>query len=653
MCGIAGFYSPFGLRTESATSIAGAMATAISHRGPDGEGVWVDGEHGIALGHRRLAVLDLSIAGHQPMTSMSGRFVVAFNGEIYNHNDIRKTFPHYAWRGHSDTETLLASIEQFGLAATLGNAVGMFAIALWDRHLRELTLVRDRMGEKPLYYGWQGSTFLFGSELKAFRSHPDFHPVVDRDVLPLYLQHMVVPAPHSIFRGIRKLYPGTFVTVSAKIPIGTLPEPIAYWSMEDVAVAGHTNQFEGNDSAALSELEIRLVDSVNLQRAADVPLGAFLSGGIDSSLVVATMQAQSSRPVKTFTIGFQEPRYNEAGYAHAVARHLNTDHHELYVTHQDSMAVIPRLAYVYDEPFADSSQIPSILVSTLAKQHVTVALSGDGGDELFGGYDRYSSAARLWRNISRIPLAGRKILGATIEICSPRLVGALCDEAKSRRGREAGRSTEERLRALAEALHCSTLDQFYARFTSQWGESIISESEGKRCRPSFLLPVDSPQSIAVEEKMMFADAVNYLPNDILVKLDRAAMAVSLESRIPLLDHRLVEFAWSLPLHFKIRNGEGKWLLRQLLYKYVPKKMVDRPKMGFGVPIDCWLRGPLKEWADDLMSEERLNRDGFFKAAPIRRRWRQHLSGQANWRDSLWAVLMFQSWLDKERQYHPI
>jgi asparagine synthase (glutamine-hydrolysing) len=644
MCGLAGFFSPTGLGAEDAAAVVGVMASAIAHRGPDDSGVWVDGEAGIALGHRRLSVLDLSPAGHQPMKSASGRFVVVFNGEIYNHLRLRAELGQHLWRGHSDTETLLAGVEHWGLAITLQKTVGMFAIALWDRERRALTLARDRMGEKPLYFGWQGNSFLFGSELKAFRVHREFRAEVERDVLFLYLRHLAVPAPYSIYRGICKLVPGATVTVSSRTPPGALPEPVPYWSLRQAVVAAKARPFTGGDAQAVAELEARLADAVTLQRVADVPLGAFLSGGIDSSAVVATMQAQSSRPVKTFAIGFHESGYNEAHHAKDVARHLGTDHTELYVTSAEAMAIVPRLPSLYDEPFADCSQIPTFLVAQLARQHVTVSLSGDGGDELFGGYGRYLSASRFWRKMQLLPESARRAAARALRFALSCLPEYSLDRVRLIPARRLRQSLRERVFLLTEALECKHPDAFYRLMISQWREPIEVLSDGRE-PVSLLTSKESwPRIASFEERMMYADTSSYLLDDILVKIDRAAMAVSLESRIPLLDHRLVEFSWSLPLSMKIRDGQGKWLLRELLYKYVPRELVTRPKMGFAVPVDHWLRGPLREWAETLLSEDGLKRGGFFNPKPIRLRWEQHVSGQCNWRDSLWAILMFQAWL---------
>jgi len=641
MCGFSGFIDalPFLPSTEW-PAILGHMGEAIVHRGPDDGGVWLDANAGIGLSHRRLSILDLSPAGRQPMVSASGRHVIAFNGEIYNHLDLRRQLGDHVWRGHSDTETLLAGFEIWGIEKTLQHAVGMFAFALWGRDTRTLTLARDRLGEKPLYYGWQSGVFLFGSELKALKQHPAFKGEVDREALVLYLRYCCIPAPRSIYQGIHKLAPGTLLQVHVSGP--QLPEAVPFWSLKDVVEHGQRNLFEGSDTEAVAELEAKLLDAVSLQQIADVPLGAFLSGGIDSSTIVAMMQAKSTRPVRTFTIGFQEAGYNEAEQAKAIARHLGTDHTELYVTPAQAQAVIPRLATLYDEPFADSSQIPTYLVSQMAREHVTVSLSGDAGDELFGGYNRYAWATKILQH----PRFLRRLLAHGLTALSPSVLNRLCRTLapvlpKSTRFALPG----DKAHKLASILGMESGAAIYRGLVSTWpapADVVLGSEE-----PATLL--DDPAAwatvAAFEHRMMYLDAMSYLPDDILVKVDRAAMGVSLETRVPFLDHRVVEFAWQLPLSIKIRDGQGKWILRQVLYKHVPKKLIERPKTGFGVPIDSWLRGPLREWAEALLDESRLRREGFFNPAPIRQKWTEHLSGQRNWQYHLWGILMFQSWLE--------
>ena len=644
MCGIAGF---LGVAPQlDFPAVAMRMADTLRHRGPDDGGVWADAEAGIALAHRRLAILDLSPAGHQPMRSVSGRYVLVFNGEIYNHLELRDSLRDQVadWRGHSDTETLLAAIDAWGHAQALRRCVGMFALALWDRVGRTLTLARDRLGEKPLYYGWQGEVFLFGSELKALRAWPGFSAPVDRDALALYLRHGYIPAPRSIYSGIRKLPAGTCLSV----PLGVTPElaePVVYWSLRETATAGRFDPFVGTAVEAVDELERLLRGTIRGQMQADVPLGAFLSGGIDSSTVVALMQMESSRPVQTFTIGFHETGYDEAVYAKDVAAHLGTQHTTLYVTPRETLEVIPRLATLYDEPFADSTQIPNFLLAQLARRHVTVSLSGDGGDELFAGYGRYFVARALWNRFGGLPLSLRMSL-ARVARCVPvpvwetllRTVAPLLP-MKLRDHR-----TEERIEHLAKLLSSRDFMALYLHLLSHWDQPeqiVIGGTVPAAAYPENLVA-------GYEDRMMFLDQSGYLPDDILTKVDRAAMGVSLETRVPMLDHRLVEFSWRLPLDMKIRDGHGKWLLRQVLYRHVPKQLIDRPKMGFSVPIDIWLRGPLRDWAEALLDPARLGREGYFEPMPIRRKWEEHLTGRRNWSYYLWDVLMFQAWLGAQR-----
>ena len=635
------------------------MTNSISHRGPDSSGEWIDVSAHVALGHRRLAIVDLSPAGSQPMQSASGRYVIAFNGEIYNHSDLRGELekgggPHPCplpagegvqpgWRGQSETETLLAGIEAWGLEATLKKSIGMFAIALWDRQTRTLTLARDRMGEKPLYYGWQGSgnerVFLFGSELKALKVHPAFAADIDRGALCLLLRHNYIPAPYSIYQGIAKLEPGCLLSVSLAQPE---PRIWKYWDTVAVARAGVAQPFVGTPEQAVDALEVLLKDAVRQQMMADVPLGAFLSGGIDSSTVVALMQAQSSRPVKTFTIGFNGDGYNEAVHAKAVARHLGTEHTELYVSPQQAMEVIPRLPGLYCEPFADSSQIPTFLVSQLAKQHVTVSLSGDAGDELFCGYNRYQITEKLWHKLALVPAPLRALVAKGITTLSPTAWDSLADIIPGARRYAA---LGDKLHKGAGVLASATVDELYLGMVSHLrnpADWVIGGQEPPTClmglRPDL-------EGLGAVERMMALDTVSYLPDDILVKVDRAGMGVSLESRVPFLDHRLVEFAWSLPLAYKLRDGQTKWPLRQVLYRHVPRELIDRPKMGFGVPLHDWLRGPLRNWAEELLDEARLAREGYFHPEPIRKIWAEHLSGRRNWMAQLWNVLMFQAWLE--------
>ena len=632
----------------------GSMANTIRHRGPDDGGVWVDENAGVALGHRRLSILDLSPAGHQPMMSDGGRYVIVFNGEIYNHPELRReldTTPsslllsqhrdgHTPWKGHSDTETLLACFVSWGIEKTLVRAVGMFAIALWDRETQTLTLARDRMGEKPLYYGWQGDTFLFGSELKSLKAHPAFQADIDRGALTLLLRHNYIPAPYSIYEGISKLPAGTFLQVSLERRDA---EPEVYWSLAGVAERGMANHFSGSDVDALDAFERYLGGAVRGQMVADVPLGALLSGGIDSSAIVALMQANSSRPVRTFTIGFDEREYDEATHARAVARHLGTDHTELRLSGDDALALVPQMPAMYDEPFADASQLPTHLVMKLARQHVTVALSGDAGDELFGGYNRYVHVPKVWQRMGWMPETLRRALGAGLTALPSgkinRLAGPLARRVGIAQPGDKAHKLGHRLREMR------SMDDLYVSLVSEWPQAEEMVVGGHM--PRNLLDERSrwPRLADPVARMMALDGLTYLPDDILVKVDRAAMAVSLETRTPFLDRDLVEFTWSLPMHMKIRDGQGKWLLRRLLDRYVPRELVERPKMGFGIPLDAWLRGPLRDWAESLLAEDRLRREGYLVPEPIRAAWKAHLAGQASYGYRLWSVLMFQAWLE--------
>ena len=639
MCGIAGLWQ-HRPDAECGRDILERMSGALRNRGPDDAGIFYDPGAGAGLAFRRLSIIDLSPQGHQPMFSRSGRYAIVFNGEIYNFQELRAQLAGAQWRGHSDTEVMLEAIERWGLRQAVQRFVGMFAIALWDSQQRKLHLVRDRLGIKPLYYGHVDGDLVFASELKAIAQHPGFSFAIDREALALYMRYSCVPSPHCIFRGLHKLPPGSILTVSAPADIGTLE---TYWSAWEVAAQGTQVRFAGDEQEALAELDCLLKKAIGLRMIADVPLGAFLSGGIDSSAVVALMQAQSSRPVKTFTIGFHEDEYNEAEYAKGVARHLGTDHTELYLTPQQALEVVPLLPAMFDEPFADPSQIPTYLVSKLARQSVTVSLSGDGGDELFGGYNRYLRVRRIWDSINRVPARLGTVAAAGLSVLRPRTVNRIARRLNFfLPDWVAPHKLGERAHRYKELLSCRTPQAIYRLVMSQWPhpeQIVLDTREPGTVARSFEQAARLP---TIEEMMMFADLVNYLPDDILTKLDRASMAVSLEARVPLLDHRVVEFAWSLPLPMKIRSGCSKWVLRQLLHRYVPAVLVDRPKMGFGVPIDHWLRGPLREWAEDLLSAESLRASGL-DPAPIRKKWQQHRSGDYDWQYPLWNVLIFQQW----------
>lgn len=613
------------------------MAASLRHRGPDDDGVFFQAETGIGLAFRRLSIIDLSSEGHQPMNSASGRYTIVFNGEIYNFEDIRSELESHPWRGRSDTEVMLAAIERWGLVAAVRRFVGMFALALWDGQEKKLFLVRDRLGIKPLYYGKAGEDFVFASELKAIHRYPGFNAEIDRDVVALYLRYNYVPWPHCIYKGFFKLPPGSILSISSPTETADVEH---YWSALEVARAGQQSQFAGSDAEALEQVEEKLTQAIRLRMIADVPLGAFLSGGIDSSTVVALMQAQSTRPVKTFTIGNTVSDYDEASHAKKVAEHLGTEHTELYVTEKEALDVVPRLPEMYDEPFSDSSQIPTFLVSQLARQHVTVSLSGDGGDEVFGGYNRYLMTRRMWNTARWIPGPARRGSARMMQAMSP----AYIDSAFGLLPRKLRPNTPaDKLYKFAGLLRSNGPRDIYLRALSHWDNpaDVVPGSH----EPATVLNriADACSLSTIEEAMMLSDTYNYLPDDILTKVDRATMAVSLEGRVPLLDHRVVEFAWSLPLRLKIRGGKSKWLLRQILYKHVPPELVERPKAGFGVPIHRWLRGALRPWAEELLSTKRLRDHDLFDSDTVQTKWREHLSGARNWQYLLWDVLIFQDW----------
>ncbi|WP_242097951.1 asparagine synthase (glutamine-hydrolyzing) [Sphingomonas sp. CROZ-RG-20F-R02-07] len=631
------------------------MTGPLRHRGPDDSGRWDDPDAGsgprMVLGHRRLAIVDLSPLGHQPMASVDGRWMIAFNGEIYNHLAIRTELDAAAlapaWRGHSDTETLVAAIAAWGLEATIARAVGMFAIALWDRRERVLHLVRDRFGEKPLYYGWVGGDFLFASELKALRAHPGFTNPIDRDALAAFAARTYVPAPHSIYRDVYKLEQGCILTVTpgaARVAPGAPPAEgrragltlTRYWSYRDVLAQGATDPIPSEEDA-IAAIDDALGQAIAGQAMADVPVGAFLSGGIDSSTVVALYQRHSSTPVRTFSIGFEEAGFNEAEYAKKVARHFGTIHNERYVTVAETQAVIPQLPAMYDEPFADSSQIPTHLVSRFAREQVTVALSGDGGDELFAGYNRHFAAPRMWERLNLLPRPLRAAAGAPLS----RLPVGLWNTLPGNRPPHFGAKIQKALRVAGGARR---FDDVYTSFLDEWSFER-SPVLGTDAVPGFDLDPYPGAPDAV--RMMYCDATTYLPDDILVKVDRAAMAVSLETRVPFLDHRLAAVAARVPLAMKIKDGRGKHVLRELLYRHAPRALFERPKAGFAIPIGHWLRGPLRPWAEELLAPSRLASEGYFDAAAVTARWRDHLSGRRDATAALWAVLMFQAWLAEQ------
>lgn len=653
MCGIAGTLTLAPSRDYRAE--IESMTAALYHRGPDAGAVFVEESAGVALGHRRLSVVELSERGAQPMQSADKRFVLVFNGEIYNHLSLRReleTTRGVDWRGSSDTETLIECFALWGVARTLRETVGMFAVALWDRAERKLTVARDRFGEKPLYYGFIGSgaasIFLLGSELKALRAHPAFDRPVDKNALALFLRYSYVPTPHTIYRDIYKLEPGSILNISPDEIAARSRFVAPYWRYEEVAATGLAEPFD-DECTAISALEATLSEAVGLQLIADVPVGAFLSGGIDSSTIVALMQAKSSRPVKTFCVGFDEAGFDEAPHARAVARHLRTDHCEIRVTAKEARAVIPKLPMIYDEPFGDSSQIPTSIICALAHREVTVALSGDAGDEMFGGYNRYAIGPRLWRRINAWPKALRGATGDAAArlpewawsalACAPGL------------GKSLAPFKDKAYKVGPAVGTMKDSDDLYRALVTEWSQGAApalsaSPAATRLDNLGFAASIGEPAL-----RMMLFDGLTYLPDDILVKVDRAAMAVSLETRAPFLDHRVAEAAWRLPPSMMIRGGLTKWALRQVLYRHVPEELVERPKAGFAVPVGQWLRGPLRDWAEELLSERRLCEEGYLHASIVRRLWMQHRSGRRDWQARLWNILMFQAWLSSVTQTH--
>lgn len=625
MCGIVGVWG-------RSTGAIRTMTDQIRQRGPDSAGIWNDEAVGLAFGHRRLAILDLSDAGAQPMASHSGRYVIAYNGEIYNHLQIRNELQAGAsikWRGGSDTETLIEAISIWGIEKALNKINGMFAFSLWDGVKGKLYLARDRMGEKPLYWGKVNTDFVFASEVKAISAHPLWEGGVDRDVLALYLRHNYVPGPYSIHPNLFKLQPGHWIEISNGGR--DISEPKPYWSIEEVIARRIANNTDYSEEESITKLDELLSNAVEQRMLSDVPLGAFLSGGYDSSLIVALMQARSNRPVRTFSIGFSEPRYDEAPHAKAIARHLGTEHTEFYVQEEDMLQCIPELPKIWDEPFSDASQIPTLIVSRLAKQSVSVALSGDGGDELFYGYSRYAIADRLWKVLRNVPTPARKKLGWLLK-------NAIVPIGDLRRG------GGDRLERAAGILDRDSRENIYKALVSHFtdpSDIVLASTEA----PSFFAASAKWPSLQdFREQMMFADQKTYLPDDILVKVDRSSMAVSLETRVPFLDHRVVEFAWGLPMESKYNNRQSKWILRELTHRYIPRDLMERPKMGFRVPMAAWLRGPLRGWCEDLLSQSHLRNEGIFDDVKVRRIWEDFLSGRRHCQAKLWNVLMFQAWL---------
>ena len=641
MCGIAGFLTgaSSGLAQELA-EVTSAMDACLEHRGPDDHGVWTDEDCGVALVHRRLSILDLSSAGHQPMISADGRFVIIYNGEVYSHQPIAAELAAqgYKFHGHSDTEVILNSFAENGIEPTLKRMIGMFAIALWDRRERALILIRDRLGIKPLYWAQFGKLFLFGSELKALRAHPGWNAQIDRDAVAAFMRHNYIPAPHTIYRGVHKLEPGTILT----LPWQAEPRISRFWNARTIARNGMLNPLEGNDADLAEQVEALLQDAVTRRMIADVPLGAFLSGGVDSSTVVALMQQAHLGRVRTFSIGFDIPGYNEAPDAAAVAGHLGTDHTELTVTSSQALDLIPRLPDIYDEPFADSSQIPTYFVSAMTRKYVTVALSGDGGDELFAGYNRYQLTRRFWQALSIMPRPIRNAAASALTMVRPDHWTALAAALPARFRLP---QTGDKLHKLAAVLNLTSADAIYRRLVSHWEPSAITldAREPESIIGDDTLSREFPDLLA---RMQFLDLVTYLPDDILTKVDRASMAVALEARVPFLDHRVVEFSWRLPRDAKVRTRTSKWLLRQVLYRHVPRALIERPKMGFGIPLGEWLRGPLRDWAEGLLAENRLRDAALLDHKVVRRFWQEHLDGSRNWQHLLWDVLILEAWRER-------
>ena len=636
MCGIAGYIGEIKNPSDCLTK----MAQAINHRGPDSNGLWIDQE-GIGLAHTRLSILDLSTAGHQPMHSVSGNYVLIFNGEIYNHEYLRselESISNRKWLGHSDTETLLASIEEWGIEDTLAKVKGMFAIALWDKQSKNLYLSCDRIGEKPLYYGWVNQQFVFASELKSIKQFPAFKNEIDRNSLAMFLRFNSIPAPYSIYENIYKLEPGQIIKIHSK---SKQVQKNSFWSVEEAYKNGNMNKFTGTSKEAVDKLEHLLSSAVSSQMQSDVPLGAFLSGGVDSSTIVALMQSFSNSKVNTFTIGFNSKEYDEAKHAAKVARYLGTNHYDKYVTDSDALNVIPNLPNIYDEPFADSSQIPTFLVSEFAKQKVTVALSGDAGDELFGGYNRYIFSEKTLNTIFKAPSIIKKLISKSIFSISEEKWSSLLSSPLDNRFANIG----SKIYKTADILSSNSIRDLHLKLVSQ----IYNPSDWLKNSNEYKSKLNDDivrfEELNLIESMMAYDLISYLPTDILTKVDRAAMSVSLETRIPFLDLDVIEFSASLPIEFKIRNGVSKWALREVLYRHVPKELIERPKMGFGVPLAEWLRGPLKDWAESLLDEKRLQQEGFFNVEFVRDKWLEHLSGNRNWSFQLWNVLIFQAWLE--------
>lgn len=644
MCGIAGFYSFGARKREEERRSCKAMTEAIAHRGPDDSDVWQDPDAALALGHRRLSIIDLSSGGHQPMASHTGRFVIVFNGEIYNYRSLQADLEAagHIFKSRSDTEVMLGAFEQWGVNQTLQKLEGMFAFALWDRQERKLHLVRDRFGKKPLYVGWGKESLLFASELKAFHAHPDFEPEISRDVLALYMRYGYVCAPHCIFEGVWQLLPGARMTLdmdSLQCQKILQDQMEVYWYLPSIVEEAKAHPNVKSERECIEEFEEMFREATHQRMISDVPLGAFLSGGIDSSAVVAMMQSGSDRPVQTFSIGFEEAGYNEAVYAKKIARHLGTQHHEFYVTAQDALNVIPKLPDIYDEPFADPSQIPTYLISKLAREEVSVALTGDGGDEILGGYQRHTHIPAVWKKIGWVPYPLRRGIGALARAV-PVGVYDFLYAGYPQFGR--------RMHRLAHLIGLKGPEDVYAYLVGAWPNPEDVVLGGKVPSIPLSEPAWQPQGLSFAEKMMYGDALSYRPNDLMVKSDRASMAVALELRAPLMDHKLCEYAWRLPQDMKVRGMSGKWLLRQVLKRYVPEELFERPKMGFGIPVSAWLRGPLKDWGAALLDKKKLEEQGYLNADLVWDAWEKHQKGVTADANSmhLWSALMFQAWYER-------
>jgi len=639
MCGITGYLSKNNnLSHDHLSHTIESMTQSLAHRGPDNRGVWVDANDQICLGHSRLAIIDLSETGHQPMVSSSGKLVITYNGEIYNTNELRTELTQlgHQFKGHSDTEVILEACQAWGVAGAASKLIGMFAFAVWNKEKKELSLVRDRLGIKPIYWSHPGKSFLFGSELKALRLINECPAQIDRDALSLYMRHNYIPAPYTIYKDVQKLEPGSILTFSSTSGVKIQQ----YWSLEQVVYNTASDRRQHvNLTDTLNGLEDLLSDAVSRRMVSDVPLGAFLSGGIDSSLVAALMQSNSDTPIKTFSIGFHEHDYDEAVYAKKVATHLGTNHTELYVTPEDALNVVPSLAYMYDEPFSDSSQIPTFLISKLTREHVTVALSGDGGDEVFAGYNRYFLTQKIQRLLKMMPAFSKELFAKLIMSVPPSKWTALFSVLPASMQLP---QTGDKLHKLARLLKLEE-EELYHELISHWSDTELLVLGSKEPHTKY---IKNNSALTDAEKMQYIDTLTYLPDDILTKVDRASMSVSLEVRVPLLDHRVLEFAWGMNENMKIRNKSGKWILKEILKKHIPPELTNRPKMGFGIPIDSWLRGPLRTWAEDLLNYNSIREQGYLNADMVKHKWEEHISGKRNWQYHLWDVLMFQSWLNE-------